>query len=202
MSAPLYVRACTYGCVCVCVCARTKVRALNTTSSTIGRIAEGEQRQPPIGLKHTLLSIAGDIYRCARVCGCVYTRPYPSCIVALANEKVASFAIPERERHCTVGKYRNPRSDRRSVSGLAARWRFREKIGSRRLSVRRFCGTIRRDVYRECSPRGLSPSSRPCNVPVTCKKTNADDKPIGRFCSLLLLERKSAIFSFANCDRL
>lgn len=81
-----------------CVGARAKVRALNTTSSTIGRIAEGEQRQPPIGLKHTLLSIAGDIYRCARarVCGCAYTRPYSSCIVALANEKVASFAIPER----------------------------------------------------------------------------------------------------------
>lgn len=39
--------------------------------------------------------------------------PNPDCIVALANEKVASFAIPGRY---AVGKYRNPRSDRRSDS--------------------------------------------------------------------------------------
>jgi len=39
------------------VAARTEAPALNTTRGTIGRIAEGEQRQPPIGLKHTLLSV-------------------------------------------------------------------------------------------------------------------------------------------------
>lgn len=46
------------------------------------------------------------------------------------------------EAEHAVGKYRDP--DRRSDSRLAARW-FREKIGSGRLSVRRFCGTTRWD---------------------------------------------------------
>jgi hypothetical protein len=45
-------------CASVRVAARTEAPALNTTrGGTIGRIAEGEQRQPPIGLKHTLLSV-------------------------------------------------------------------------------------------------------------------------------------------------
>lgn len=87
------------------------------------------------------------------MCECAYTRPYPSCIVALANEKVASFAIPERGSALS-GNTETPRSDRKSVSA-----------GSRRATAvsrkDRIAAIIRSAIlrnysegmFRECSAR-------------------------------------------------
>lgn len=84
--------------------------------------------------------------------------PNPDCIVALANEKVASFAIPGRY---AVGKYRNPRSDRRSDSRLVARrrrrrrWWFREKIEIGAIIRSTILRHYSMGAFAECFVRGL-----------------------------------------------
>lgn len=138
--------------VCVsCVCARVRRCKRLTPHDRSNREGWATMNNRRSGWGTHYYPSGSDVYHSgATVYECAHTRirAYMSLSLAALSRwlmrKLRVSPFRDEAEHA-VGKYRNP--DRRSDSRLAAQWQFREKIGSGRLSVRRFHGTTRWEYF-------------------------------------------------------